>query len=462
MMKTSRKKTETTHESNDYISKKEKIWVDVSFKSGKNKYFETQIAETMINNSNEKSNYFSWNSDIFSFFSSIDIRSYMNIMKKKTEKSLDHISRQRRFITDSAMNSFMKKKNTFNRLYYFFASTMNYALAHWFLHSRCTQEFINHFFQDKRLKKIHDLLSFKNAKQLYQLINNISRDIFNDKWLRYSFEITFKVINVSAKKYYVEYHDVMSIIQFFIDHSSFADKLTYASIQQYNTNESQIYSEMHTANWWWHRQNDISTDDMIVSVLLETDKTVLTQYHDDIAVWSIYLTIDNLTQETWWSQISLETLLLRFISIVKEIDRETKFNIYHTTMTKILERKSDLSWLFQQCWRRYKLSQHWKLTQSRAFLCYAQMISHVSAILYLNQYSRTTKSKYLLSKSRLISIVHFVLYLQTDIRNFANIDQSKHINIHRDWFEFNKLKQLQLNKRASTTMMTYQTTCEFM
>ncbi len=144
--KTSRKKTETTHESNDYISKKKKIWVDVSFESGKNKYFETQIAETMIDNSNEKLNYFSWDSDIFSFFSSINVRSYMNIMKKKTKKSLDHISRQRRFIIDLAMNSFMKKKNTFNRLYYFFASAMNYALACWFLHSRCTQEFINHFF----------------------------------------------------------------------------------------------------------------------------------------------------------------------------------------------------------------------------------------------------------------------------------------------------------------------------
>ncbi len=230
-------------------------------------------------------------------------------------------------------------------------------------------------------------MSFKNAKQLYWLINNISRDILDNKWLQYSFEITFEVINISAKKYYVEYHDVILIIQFLIDHSSFADKLTYASIQQYNTNESWIYSEMHTMNWWWHRQNDISTDDMIVSVLLKTDKTVLTQHHDDVAVWSIYLTIDNLTQETWRSQISLETLLLRFISIVKEIDKETKFNIYHMTMTKILECKSDLSWLFQQCWRRYESSQHWKLTQSRVFLCYAQMILHVSAILYLNQYS---------------------------------------------------------------------------
>ncbi len=137
-MKTSRKKTETTHKSDDYISKKEKIWVDVSFKSGKNKYFETQIAEMMINNLNEKLNYFSWDSDIFSFFSSIDVRSYINIMKKKTKKSLNHISRQRRFIIDSTMNSFMKKKNTFNRLYYLFASAINYALAYWFLHFKCT------------------------------------------------------------------------------------------------------------------------------------------------------------------------------------------------------------------------------------------------------------------------------------------------------------------------------------
>ncbi len=35
-----RKKTETTYEFNDYILKKEKIWIDVSFKSEKNNYFE--------------------------------------------------------------------------------------------------------------------------------------------------------------------------------------------------------------------------------------------------------------------------------------------------------------------------------------------------------------------------------------------------------------------------------------
>ncbi len=356
--KASRKETGTTHESNDYISKKEKVWIDVSFESEDNKLFEARIAGAMAGNSNENSNNFSWGSDIFSSFSSIDVRSYMDVMQKKAGKSLDHISRQRRFIYGSATDAFMKEKDTFNRIYYPFASAADYALAHWFLHSRCTQGFINHFFQDKRLKEIHDLLSFKNAKQLYWLINNISRGILDDKWLRYSFEITFEVINVSAKKYYVEYRDVMSVIQFLIDHPPFADKLTYASIQQYNTNESRIYSEMHTADWWWHRQNDIPTGGTIVPVLLGTDKTVLTQHHGDVAVWPIYLTIGNLTQETRRSQTSLGTLLLRFISIVKEIDRETKFNIYHTAMAKILQRKSDLSWFFQQCWRRYESSQH--------------------------------------------------------------------------------------------------------
>ncbi len=104
MMKTSRKKTETIHESNNYILKKEKIWVDVSFESEENKYFEIQITEMMIDNLNEKLNYFSWSSDIFSFFSSIYIRNYINIMKKKTKKLLDHILRQRKFITNSMMN----------------------------------------------------------------------------------------------------------------------------------------------------------------------------------------------------------------------------------------------------------------------------------------------------------------------------------------------------------------------
>ena len=122
-----------------------------------------------------------------------------------------------------------------------------------------------------------------------------------------------KFINVS-----IQYRDIMSMIQFFFDHSSFVSNLAYISLCQYNDRHKQIYKEMHTIDWWWQTQDQLSSKTTIVSLMITTDKTMFIQHHDDLKTWSVYLTIENLKYETRKNQTRFVNLLLKFISIAKK------------------------------------------------------------------------------------------------------------------------------------------------
>ncbi len=59
-----------------------------------------------------------------------------------------------------------------------------------------------------------------------------------------------------------------------------------------------MYMKMHINIWWWNTQALIFEDDTIVSILLATDKIMLTQYHKNKFAWFVYIIVDNLNQAT--------------------------------------------------------------------------------------------------------------------------------------------------------------------
>ena len=50
------------------------------------------------------------------------------------------------------------------------------------------------------------------------------------------------------------YRDPVAIARFLIRQRAFMDELVYAPIWDYNLKGQRVYSEMHTANWWWETQ----------------------------------------------------------------------------------------------------------------------------------------------------------------------------------------------------------------
>ena len=102
---------------------------------------------------------------------------------------------------------------------------------------------------------------------------------------------------------------------------------------------------MHTGNWWWEKQKELSARATIILVLLASDKTIMSLSHGDQILWPVYVTIGNLDAKTCRSQNRPATLLLGSIPNVHERakdsnnkDRDLKAKIYHLALKTMLER----------------------------------------------------------------------------------------------------------------------------
>ncbi len=131
-------------------------------------------------------------------------------------------------------------------------------------------------------------------------------------------------------------------MKFLLKHCSFASNLKYASIKVYNVSENWMYMKMHIDIWWWDTQALISENDTIVSVLLATDKIMLTQHHKNKFAWSVYIIVDNLNRATWWKQNRSSVILLKFISSTKHANKDLKRKLYHHSLKIILKREFKL------------------------------------------------------------------------------------------------------------------------
>jgi hypothetical protein len=119
--------------------------------------------------------------------------------------------------------------------------------------------------------------------------------------------------------------------------------MVYALIHHYNSDEKWVYSELHTEDWWWQTQKKLSNDATVVSLLIFTDKTILTQHQGDLSAWSVYLTIENLNWHTRRAQSQPGLVLLDFLSVIENDDDNIKSRVWHMALFIILDCKSS-SW----------------------------------------------------------------------------------------------------------------------
>ena len=142
-------------------------------------------------------------------------------------------------------------RKTHNEDWRSFQSKVNYAFAHWMHRFRLLNETIDKLFQDSRMKSLYNLANFNSVMSLKELIHSIENSTCNEdfismsEWTRDEFEIlSYKAILVSMR-HKILYRDVLKLIRFMIDHSSFISNLIYALIRQWNSNNNLIWNELH-------------------------------------------------------------------------------------------------------------------------------------------------------------------------------------------------------------------------
>ncbi len=243
-------------------------------------------------------------------------------------------------------NSWSSLDDSLQSEWLFFLNEKDFSLAQWFLNAKVSSEDINQYFKISFQKTHHVDCIFKNADQFRSILHNISHKIFNDNWFETSLKISSMNSKIETDIFKIQYRNVINILKFLLRHCSFASNLKYASIKVYNVSENQMYMKMHIDIWWWDTQVLISENDTIVSVLLATNKIMLTQHHENKFTWSVYIIIDNLNQATQWKQNKSSVILLKFISSTKHANKDLKRKLYHHSLKIILKREFKLfNWM---------------------------------------------------------------------------------------------------------------------
>ncbi len=265
--------------------------------------------------------------EILSISSFVRFETYEEVIDRKTKSTINEVS------------TLNEEHDRDENLFYSFINERNYALAHWFHEFECTKKNVNRFFRDERFVSMHEELSFNNADEWLNQLNRIHCEFQSNVWKKTKITLNQTHIDDANTIAHVQSRDVVDNIRFLLNHESFDSYLFYTSIRQFNDENERIYIEMHTKNWWWKTQKKLSFETTIVSLFIVTDKTMLTQHHDDTTTWFVYLTIENLNREIRRSQTRFDNMFIEFIFIVKISESNVKANVWHEVLFMMMKRK---------------------------------------------------------------------------------------------------------------------------
>ncbi|PBK83046.1 hypothetical protein ARMGADRAFT_1048524 [Armillaria gallica] len=127
--------------------------------------------------------------------------------------------------------------------------------------------------------------------------------------------------------------------------SCFAEHMKYAPEQVYTdeNGQSQAYSEMSTADWWWAMQKLLPKGATIAAVIVATDKMQLSRFSGDKQVWPVYLTIGNINKDIRQKPSEHMTVLIGYLPVSKlecfskKTQSTQSYQLFHTCMHSLLD-----------------------------------------------------------------------------------------------------------------------------
>ncbi|KAJ7844284.1 hypothetical protein B0H13DRAFT_2411826 [Mycena leptocephala] len=118
---------------------------------------------------------------------------------------------------------------------------------------------------------------------------------------------------------------------------AFREHMAYAPERVYGTKEgredSRIFDEMWTAEWWWGLQKLLPAGACISGIIIASDKTHLSQFSGDKTAWPVYLTIGNISKDVR-RQPSAHTTLTCFTDDTRSL---AGYRLFHKCMSLLLE-----------------------------------------------------------------------------------------------------------------------------
>ncbi len=266
--------------------------------------------------------------DLLSTSSSIWVKTF----QKVTDHSADAASSADITFSDQTGENVLKLSNeSENTDYHPFHNSTDYSLTLWLHNNHTMKGSVNSFFMKSWLELMYKLTSFKNTdkwlKLLEQISYGISKASTEQKWISQIFKIESTYDEGMNHQYIIQYQSIIDTLHFLLSYKPFSDSMIYALVQHYNSENWWTYSEMHIENWWWQMQKKLLNDAILISLLIFTDKTALTQHQSDLSAWSIYLMIENLNWKIRWAQSQLSLVLFNFLPVVENDGDNIKLSV---------------------------------------------------------------------------------------------------------------------------------------
>ena len=126
-----------------------------------------------------------------------------------------------------------------------FSSEADFNLASWFVRNKVAKSQIDAYFADGLGGT--DTRLFRSAYIMRQHLDEL--DPFGD-YLMW----TEAAIDNSQHATTFYYRNVIDCVRYLIRQVAYRSDMVYAPIREYNSTGERLYSEMHTADWWWETQ----------------------------------------------------------------------------------------------------------------------------------------------------------------------------------------------------------------